>query len=155
MEHFLPASMARTQSKKPKNAIEDAQQQGKPVHFATLMDSGHLKKSDMDNIPEVQRRVVLRGDAGKDDSGSYAVFIEQDSSASHMPGAEVKDVNFTTARLCSRSQRCFFSSHSCKNGRCSQIVQITRSWMPSNLDTRTTISNTKSWDNTKFLSKHI
>ena len=33
-------------------------------------------------------RVVLRGDIEKDDSGSYAVFTEQGSSASHMAAAE-------------------------------------------------------------------
>ena len=41
-------------------------------------------------------RVVLRGDIVKDDSGSYAVFTEQGSSASQMTAATVMDV---TARL--------------------------------------------------------
>ena len=43
-------------------------------------------------IPEVQGRVVLRGDIAKDDSGAYAVFIEQGSSASQMTAAQVVDV---------------------------------------------------------------
>ena len=37
-------------------------------------------------------RVVLRGDIVKDDSGSYAVFTEQGSSASQMTTAKVMDI---------------------------------------------------------------
>ena len=37
-------------------------------------------------------RVVLRGDIGKDDSGSYAVFTEQGSSASQMTAAKIMDI---------------------------------------------------------------
>ena len=37
-------------------------------------------------------RVVLRGDIVKDDSGVYAVFTEQGSSASQMTAAKVMDV---------------------------------------------------------------
>ena len=36
--------------------------------------------------------VVLQGEVVKDDSGSYAVFTEQGSSASHMTAAKVLDV---------------------------------------------------------------
>ena len=39
-----------------------------------------------------QGRVVLRGDTVKDDSGSYAVFTEEGSSASQMTAAKVMDV---------------------------------------------------------------
>ena len=37
-------------------------------------------------------RVVLRGDIVKDDSGAYAVFTEQGSSASQMSAAKIMDV---------------------------------------------------------------
>ena len=37
-------------------------------------------------------RVVLRGDIVKDDSGFYAVFTEQGSSASQMTAAKVMDI---------------------------------------------------------------
>ena len=37
-------------------------------------------------------RVVLRGDVVKDDSGSYAVFTQQGSSASQMTAAKVMDI---------------------------------------------------------------
>ena len=39
-----------------------------------------------------QGRVVLRGDIVKDESGSYAVFTEQGSSASQMTAAKVMDI---------------------------------------------------------------
>ena len=37
-------------------------------------------------------RVVLGGDIVKDDSGSYAVFTEQGSSASQMTAAKIMDI---------------------------------------------------------------
>ena len=57
------------------------------------MDLRHFKYSKLE--PQFQTykgRVVLRGDTVKDDSGSYAVFIEQGSSASQMTAARVMDV---------------------------------------------------------------
>ena len=57
------------------------------------MDLCHLKNSELE--PKIQKykgRVVLRGDIVKDDSGSYAVFTEQGSSASQMTAAKVMDV---------------------------------------------------------------
>ena len=49
----------------------------------------HLTNSELD--PQFQKckgRVVLRGDIVKDDSGAYAVFTEQGSSASQMNGSK-------------------------------------------------------------------
>ena len=57
------------------------------------MDVCHLKNAELE--PKHQKykgRVVLRGDSVKDDSGSYAVFTEQGSSASQMTAAEVMDI---------------------------------------------------------------
>ena len=45
-----------------------------------------------DKAPKYRGRVVLRGDIVKDDSGSYAVFTEQGSSASQMTAAKVMDI---------------------------------------------------------------
>ena len=62
------------------------------VNFASLMDLCHLKNSELE--PQYQKhrgRVVLRCDIVKDDSGSYAVFTEQGSSASQMT-AQVMDI---------------------------------------------------------------
>ena len=57
------------------------------------MDLCHLKNSEVE--PQLQKykgRVVLRGDIVKDDSGAYAVFTEQGSSASQMTAAKVMDI---------------------------------------------------------------
>ena len=63
------------------------------VHFASLIDLCHLKSSELE--PQDQKdkgSVVLRGKSLKDDSGSYAVFTEQRSSASQMTAAKVMDI---------------------------------------------------------------
>ena len=57
------------------------------------MDFGHLKKSELDKqFQTSQGRVAQDGDVVKDDSGSYAVFTEPGSSASHMVAAQVLDL---------------------------------------------------------------
>ena len=43
-------------------------------------------------IEKYKGRVVLRGDIAKDDSGSYAVFAENGSSASQITAAKVMDI---------------------------------------------------------------
>ena len=56
------------------------------------MDLCHLKNSELE--PQFQKykgRVVLLADIVKDDSGSYAVFTEQGSSASQMTAAKIMD----------------------------------------------------------------
>ena len=73
--------------------IEEARNKGRKVHFASLMDLCHLKNSELE--PRYQKykgKVVLRGDIVKGDSGSYAVFTEQGSSASQMTAAKVMDI---------------------------------------------------------------
>ena len=76
-----------------KEVIDEARKKGNKVHFASLMDLCHLKYSELE--PKYQKyrgRVVLRGDIVKDDSGSYAVFTEQGSSASQMTAAKVMHI---------------------------------------------------------------
>ena len=61
--------------------------------FASLMDICHLKNAELETKHQKYKgRVVLRGDIVKDDSGSYAVFTEQGSSASQMTAAKVMDI---------------------------------------------------------------
>ena len=49
-----------------------------------------MKNAELETKHEKYKgRVVLRGDTAKDDSGSYAVFTEQGSSASEMTIAKV------------------------------------------------------------------
>ena len=57
------------------------------------MDLCHLKNSELElRRQKYKGRVVLRGDIGKDDCGSYAVFTEQGSSASQMAAKNVMDI---------------------------------------------------------------
>ena len=77
------SSMGFGKIKRKKEVILEAQRDKNKVHFATLMDMCHLKNADFE--PKLQKykgRVVLRGDIVKDDSGAFAVFTEQGSSAS-------------------------------------------------------------------------
>ena len=82
-----------TKVKNKSEVIADARNKGRTVHFASLMDLCHLKNSELE--PQFQKykgRVVLRGVTVKDDSGSYAVFTEQRSSAPQMTAAKVMDI---------------------------------------------------------------
>ena len=82
-----------TKVRNKKEVVAEARNEGKTVHFASLMDVCHLKNSELE--PPFQKykgRVVLRGDIVKDDSGSYAVFTQQGSSASQMTAAKIMDI---------------------------------------------------------------
>ena len=73
--------------------IDEARTKGAKVHFASLMDICHLKNAEMETKHQKYKgRVVFRGDIVKDNSGSFAVFTEQGSSASQMTAAKVMDI---------------------------------------------------------------
>ena len=88
------------------------------------MDLCHLKNAEPEpQFQKYQGRVVLRGDIVKGDSGAYAVFTEQGSSASQMTTAKVMDV---IARLpdCDEEAADAVSAYTLvKTGGCSQIAQ--------------------------------
>ena len=57
------------------------------------MDICHLRNAELETKHQKYKgRVVLRCDLVKDDSGSYAVFTEQRSSASQMTAATIMDI---------------------------------------------------------------
>ena len=57
------------------------------------MDICHLKNTELEAKHQTYKgRVVLRGDIVKDNSGSYAVFTEQGSSASQITAAKIMDM---------------------------------------------------------------
>ena len=71
--------------------IDEARTKGVKVHFASL--KVHLENAELEaKHQKYKGRFVLRGDIVKDDSGSYAVFTEQGSSASQMTAAKVMDI---------------------------------------------------------------
>ena len=82
-----------TKVRNKSKVIDEARTKGRKVHFASLMDICHLKNAELETKHQKYKgRVVLRGDIVKDDSGSYAVFTEQGSSASQMTAAKVMDI---------------------------------------------------------------
>ena len=117
-----------------------AQKEGKTVHLATLMDFCHLKNSELDKkVQSYKGRVVLRGDVVKDESGSYAVFIQQGSSASHMSASKVVDVISRLPGYAGRASDAVSSYAHVKNRRRSKVIGITGIRVPSHLDSSTTI----------------
>ena len=73
--------------------IDEERKEGKTVNFVSLMDICHLKNLELDpKFQKYRSRIVLRGDTVKNDSGSYAVFTEQGSSASQMTAAKILDI---------------------------------------------------------------
>ena len=82
-----------TKARNKKEVIDEAKNECRKVHFASLMDLCHLKNSELElRHQKYKGRVVLRGDTVKDDSGAYAVFTEQGSSGSQMTAAKVMDI---------------------------------------------------------------
>ena len=97
---------------------------GATVHFASLMDTCHLKSAELEaKHKKYKGRVVLRGDIVKDDSGSYAVFTEQGSSASQMTAAKVMDIISRLPGCAGQATDAISVLYPGKNGRCSQIIE--------------------------------
>ena len=92
LEKISAWNLTKVRSKK--EVIDEARMSGATVHFASLMDMCHLKNAELEaKHQKYKGRVVLRGDIViKDDSGSYAVFTEQGSSASQMTAAKIMDI---------------------------------------------------------------
>ena len=91
LEKISAWNLTKVRSKK--EVIDEARTTGTKVHFASLMDMCHLKNAELEAKHQKSKgRVVLRGDIVKEDSGSYAVFTEQGSSASQMSAAKIMDI---------------------------------------------------------------
>ena len=132
-----------TKVKSKKEVIDEARTSGATVHFASLMDICHLKNAELEaKHQEYKGRVVLRGDIVKDDSGSYAVFTEQGSSAL-IDSSKNHGYHFQTAGLRWTSSSRSISLHPSKNGRCSQIIENSNIGMSRQLDSSTTTQMAK------------
>ena len=91
LEKISAWNLTKVSSKK--EVIDEARTTGAKVHFAPLMDICHLKNAELEaKHQKYKGRVVLRGGIVKDDSGSYAGFTEQGSSASQMTAAKIMDI---------------------------------------------------------------
>ena len=105
-----------------KEVIDEARTSGATVHFASLMDICHLKNAELEaKHQKYKGRVVLRGDIVKDDSGSYAVFTEQGSSASQMTAAKIMDIISRLPGCDGQAADAVSAYTQVKNGRRSQF----------------------------------
>ena len=138
MEKFSAWNLTKVRSKK--EVIDEARTSGAKVHFAPLMDTCYLKNAELEaKHQKYKRRVVLRGDIVKDDSGSYAVFIHRtriisflnDSSNSHGYHLQISRLRWTS----SGRSICLYPS---ENGRCSQTIENSKIGMSRHLDSSTT-----------------
>ena len=91
LEKISAWNLTKVRSKK--EVIDEARTTGRKIHFASLMDKFDMKNAELEaKHQKYKGRVVLRGDIVKDDSGSYAVFTEQGSSASQLTAAKIMDI---------------------------------------------------------------
>ena len=89
------------------------------------------------NLKRYRHGSALRSDIVKDDSGSYAVFTEQGSSASQMPAAKVMEIISRLPTMRRTSSRRSIRSHPGQNGRCSIVAENSKVRMSMYLDTST------------------
>ena len=136
LEKISAWNLTKVRSKK--EVIDEARTKGAKVHFALLMDICHLKNAELEaKHQKYKGRVVLRGDIVKDDSGSWAVFTEQGSSASQMTAAK-HGYHIQIAWLRWTSSRRSISLYPSENGRCSQIIENSKIGVSRHLDSSTT-----------------
>ena len=137
MEKISAWNLTKVKSKK--QVIDEARTSGAKVLFASLMDICHLKNAELETKHQKNKgRVVLRGDIVKDDSGSYAVFIEQGSSASQMTAAKVMDIISRLPGCDGQAADAVSADTQVKNGRCSKIAETSQIGMSRHLDSSTT-----------------
>ena len=128
-----------TKIRSKKEVIDEGRTSDAKVHFASLMDICHVKNAELEaKHQKYKGRVVLRGDIVKDDSGSYAVFTEQGSSASQMTAAKSQGYHLQIARLRWTGSRRSISFFPSENGRCSQIILNFQIGVSRHLDSSTT-----------------
>ena len=103
LEKISARNLTNVRSKS--QVIEESRTKGVKVYFASLMDICHSKNGELETKHQKYKgRVVLRGGIVKDDSGSYAVFAEQGSSASQMTAAKSHGYRIQTARVAQDKQ---------------------------------------------------
>ena len=134
----IPAwNLRKVRSKK--EVSDEARTKGAKVHFASLMDMCHLKNAELEaKHQKYKGRVVLRGDIVKDDSGSYAVFTEQGSSASQMTAAKVMDIISRLPGCDGQAADAVSADTQVKMEDAPQIIENSKIGMSRHLDSSTT-----------------
>ena len=133
-----------TKVRNKSEVIDEARTKGAKVHFASLMDICHLKNAELEaKYQKFKGHVVLRGDIVKDNSGSYAVFAEQGSSASQMTAAKVMDIISRLSGCAGQAADAVSACTPGKNGRCTKITQNSKVGVSRHLDSSTTTQMAK------------
>ena len=137
LEKISAWNLTKVRSKK--EVIDDARMSGAKVHFASLMGICHLKNAESEKKHQrCKGRVVLRGDTVKDDSGSYAVFTEQRSSASQMTAAKVMDIISRLPGCAGQAADAVSAYTQVEKRRSSEIAENSQIGMSRHFDTSTT-----------------
>ena len=122
-----------------KSEVIDARTKGRTVHFASLMDICHLKNAELEGRHQQYKgRVVLRGDIVKDDSGFYAVFTEQGSSASQMMAAKVMDIISILPGCAGQAADAVSACTQVKMEDAHKLLKIPKIGVPRHMDPSTT-----------------
>ena len=123
-ENWTRFRRGTTKVRNKSDVNDEARKEGRKVHFASLMDLCHFKNAELETKHQKDKgRVVLRGDIVKDDSGSYAVFTEQGSSAFQMTAAKVMDIISRLPGCAGQAADAISACTPGTNGRCSQIIE--------------------------------
>ena len=142
LEKISAWNLTKVRSKK--EVIDEARTSGAKVHFASLMDTCHLKNAELEaKHQKYKGRIVLRGDIVKDDSGSYAVFTEQGSSASQMTAAKIMDIISRLPGCDGQAADAVSVYTQVKNERCSQMIENSKIGVSRHLDSSTTTQMAK------------
>ena len=73
--------------------IAEARDEGRNVHFASLMDLCHLKNPELEpQSLKNKGRVALRGDIVKDNSGPFALVLNKDHQHHKCQPQKVMDI---------------------------------------------------------------
>ena len=133
-----------TKVRSEKEVIDEARTKSAKVHFASLMDICHLKNAELEEKHQkYSGRVAFRGDIVGGDSGSYAVFTEQGSSASQMTAAKVMDFLSRLLGCAGQADDAVSALYPSKNGRCSQIIENSQIGMSRHMGSSTTTQMAK------------
>ena len=140
LEKISAWNLTKVRSKK--EVIDEARTKGATVHFASLMDMCRLKYAELEAKHQTYKgRVVLRGDIVKDDSGSYAVFTEQGSSASQMTAAKIMDIISRLPGCDGQAADAVSAFSQVKMEDAHKLLKIPKSECPDFLDSSTTTQN--------------
>ena len=137
LEKISAWNLTKVRSKE--EVIDEARTSGATVHFASLMDICHLKNAELEaKHQKYKGRVVLRGDTVKDDSGSYAVFTEQGSSASQMTAAKIMYIICRLPDCDGQAADAVSAFSQVKMEDAPSLLKIPKSECPGHLDSSTT-----------------